>query len=203
MSKFKTFRISAKVGAVERAVGWLSLQQDGSISVGLNDRTFISPHFKSRQLVSNLYNRIRTTYLVPNSPQALIPISNPHLTFHPPHYFHLHANKDEELFTGIAEVSMFLTQQERVPWVRFVSGPVRTLMQAGAVRDPANTTILKVSVLSDGCSIGIGIDFVRPGDNRKHGGLLDEFLDWESHRIHLFLESLPLQISTLAWCHES
>jgi hypothetical protein len=87
-----------------RAICWISLQQKGSISVGLNDRAFISPSFRNRKFLWNLYNRVTLKYMVPHTPDALEPVPNPHLTFHPPMYFHLLSNGKEELFAGIAEL---------------------------------------------------------------------------------------------------
>jgi hypothetical protein len=91
-----------------RSVAWLSLQSDGSISVGLTDRTFVSPTFQARNFVWNLYNRVELEYIVAHTPEALEPVPNPHLTFHPPIYFHLRANGQEELWAGIAEPRLML-----------------------------------------------------------------------------------------------
>jgi hypothetical protein len=189
-------------GIQPRSVGWISLQPDGSISVGLSDRTFVSPAFRARNFVWNLYNRVTLEYLVPHTPDTLEPVVNPHLTFHPPIYFHLRANGEEELFAGIAEPRLMLHDQETVPWLRFVSKPVSDLSAARPPRDPERTAIETVAVPSADGSIGLGIDFVRASHNEEPGFLLSRCFDCGEHRIHVFVEALPPQVPTLAWYHQ-
>jgi hypothetical protein len=194
--------INVVADELERSIGWVSLQPDGSISVGLRDRTFVSPTFQARNFIWNFYNRVTLEYLITNSPETLRPVRNPHLTFHPPNYFHLRANDQEELFAGIAEPGLMLTQDERVPWIRFVSKPVRGIGPAQPPRNPSETTIKGFRVESSGCSIGLGIDFVRSSQSEVPGSLFSCCLDWHGHRIHVFCEELAAQISTLAWYHQ-
>ena len=192
----------AAEGFNPRAVGWISLQPDGAISVGLNDRAFVSPTFRVRNFVWNFYNRVTLEYLVSHSPDALESVPNPHLTFHPPIYFHLRANGKDELFAGIAEPRLMLQATETVPWLRFVSKPIIVLCAASAPRSPDKTTIEEVIVPDTNCSAALGIDFVRPNhvENRK--------LPWSNHftcgehRIHAFIELLAPQIPTLVWYHQ-
>jgi hypothetical protein len=179
----------------------MSLQPSGSISVGLADRAFISPRFPARQFLWNAYNRVTVQYVVPESPAELQPVTNPHLTFHSPIYFHLRAKGDQELFAGIAEVEIMLAQDARVRWVRFVSRPVRDMSPAGDPRDPNRTTVIKVPVESPAVSVGLAVDFVRPGVSDRSGGLVDHFIDWGQNRLHLFCEALAEQRPTLAWYH--
>ncbi len=47
---------------------WMSLQDDGSVSIGISDRTFIAPEFQSRNFIWNLYNRRTVHYLDPHTP---------------------------------------------------------------------------------------------------------------------------------------
>lgn len=185
-----------------RSVGWISLQPDGSISVGLRDRAFVSPTFRARNFVWNPYNRVTLEYMVAHTPDALRPVPNPHLTFHPPIYFHLRANDQEELFAGIAEPRLMLHDVETVPWLRFVSRPVYDLGAATAPRDPDQTSIENVRVASADRSIGLGIDFVRATQNQIPDVLLSRCFDCGEHRIHVFLESLPPQLPTLVWYHQ-
>jgi hypothetical protein len=194
--------ISAVTAESEHTVGWLSLQPSGAVSVGLADRTFISPRFHARQFVWNAYNRVTVQYLIPHSPDELRPVENPHLTFHPPIYFHLRANNDEELFAGIAEVEIMLAQDTRVPWVRFVSRPARDMAVAGTPRDPKSTTVIKVPVESSALSLGLAVDFARPGTQIPSGGLMDHFVDCGENRLHVFCEALEEQQPTLAWYHQ-
>ena len=185
-----------------RAICWISLQQKGSISVGLNDRAFISPSFRNRKFLWNLYNRVTLKYMVPHTPDALEPVPNPHLTFHPPMYFHLLSNGKEELFAGIAEPRLMLDESETVPWLRFVSKPISDLPATGVPRSPEKTTIETfVAPVSD-CSIGLGIDFVRPDHGENHDCLWGKHFVCGEHRIYAFAELLPPQLPTLIWYHQ-
>lgn len=189
-------------GIEPRSVGWISLQPDGAISVGLTDQAFVSPTFRARNFVWNLYNRVTLEYLVAHTPEALESVQNPHLTFHPPIYFHLRANGEEELFAGIAEPRLMLHDDDTVPWLRFISKPVGDLILATPPRDPEKTMIEIVTVPSVDCSIGVGIDFVRATHAEAPSFLLSRCFDSGEHRIHLFVEALPPQIPTLAWYHQ-
>lgn len=70
--------VNAVSAGSEHTIGWVSLQTDGAISVGLADRAFISPRFHARQFLWNAYNRVTVQYLVPHSPEGLRPVTNPH-----------------------------------------------------------------------------------------------------------------------------
>jgi hypothetical protein len=188
--------------AVEHAIAWISLQPDGAISVGLSDRALVSPRFHARQFIWNAYNRVSVRYLVPHSPHELQAVSNPHLTFHPPIYFHLRANKDTELFAGIAEVEIMLAQDGHVPWVRFVSKPVHQMSVAGESRHPQRTRVLKVPIDSADVSVGVAVDFVRQDASRAAGVAAQEFLDCGQNRLHIRCEVIAQQDATLAWYHQ-
>src|SRR5215472_11121992 len=41
--------VTVKTGEQTRRIAWVSLQPDGSVSVGLSDRTFVAPDFKARR----------------------------------------------------------------------------------------------------------------------------------------------------------
>jgi hypothetical protein len=75
--------VNARTPESEHTIAWLSVQPDNSVSVGLSDRTFISPRFHARQFLWNVDNRVTVEYLVPHDPDELRPVINPHLTFHP------------------------------------------------------------------------------------------------------------------------
>ena len=194
--------INAQANGNEHTIAWVSLQPDGSISVGLADRAFISPQFHARQSVWNAYNRVTVQYLVPHSPNELATVTNPHLTFHPPIYFHLRANNDVELFAGIAEVEIMLSQDGRVPWIRFASKPVRDIPLAQPPRDPDRTRVLHVPLVSPDASVGLSVDFVRPAEDRPSGGLIDEFVDCGQNRLHISCEARAAQQASLAWYHQ-
>jgi hypothetical protein len=194
--------IQAVHNASAHTIGWISLQPDGAVSVGLADRTFITPRFHARQFVWNAYNRVSLQYLVPHSPEELRAVVNPHLTFHPPIYFHLRANGDEELFAGIAEVEIILAQDGFVPWVRFTSRLVAEIPVTAPPRDPARTTMLSVPVQSADVSVGLAVDFVRPGVDESGGAAVEQYIDCGQNRLHVRCDILAAQAPTLAWYHQ-
>jgi hypothetical protein len=194
--------IQAVTQGSARTIGWISLQPDGSVSVGLADRTFITPRFNARNFVWNAYNRVSLQYIVPHSPQDLVAVVNPHLTYHPPIHFHLRANGDDELFAGIADVEIMLAQDGHVPWVRFVSRSVRELAVAAAPRDPERTRTLAMPVNDGHASVGFAIDFVRPWDNSLVGSSAEQFVDCGVRRLHVRCEEMPAQAATLSWYHQ-
>ncbi|OGW66681.1 MAG: hypothetical protein A3H49_00280 [Nitrospirae bacterium RIFCSPLOWO2_02_FULL_62_14] len=186
-----------------RRIGWISLQPNGSVSVGLNDRTFVSPDFKAKNFVWNAYNRVTIQYLISSDPKALKPIKNPHLTFHPPIKFQLRANGQHMLFEGIADLNIMLQQDGRVPWIRFVSKPVSELSKAGPSWNPDRTKILSIRLGNEDCSIGLGVDFVRKDvDVPTEDLLLSEFIDWQDYKLYVHSVAIPAQIATLSWYHQ-
>lgn len=194
--------VHAVEGETEYRVGWISLQPDGSVSVGLADRAFISPRFHARQFLWNAYNRVALQYLVPHSPNDLRAVTNPHLTFHPPIYFHLRANGDEELFAGIAEVEIMLAQDRHVPWLRFVSKPLADMSTAAPSRVPGRAVVMRVPVHSREASIGLSVDFVRRGFDDQAGSVAEQFVEAGQNRLHVRCDVLPAQDPTLAWYHQ-
>ena len=192
--------VEAAGPAGAKPVAWVSFQPGGAISVGLRDRTFISPAFHSRSFLWNVYNRVTTEYLIPHTPDALIQVLNPHLTFHPPIYFHLRQNAKEELFAGIADVRIMLEMDSEVPWVRFTSGPYESLPTSTGPRLGIPTDSLQLELPGPEFSIGVGVNFVtRKESNHKcsrlieHGGLT----------VEVFAEVRPLQQASLSWYHQS
>jgi len=186
----------------ERSVGWVSLQPDGAVSVGLSDRTFVAPSFRARNFLWNVNNRVTLEYRVAHEPGAMEPVVNPHLTFHPPIYFHLRENNQVELWAGMADVAIMLEQDGIVRWVRFVSKPFTELKATGPLRDPSRTTIRKVSVPDTEHSIGLGVDFVRrPGEAPPEWVTKNLVGATAGVGIDIHTSILPPQTSTLAWLH--
>jgi hypothetical protein len=194
--------INAVTPESQRAIAWIGLQPDNSISVGLSDKAFISPRFHARNFVWNAYNRVTLEYVVATSPGELRPVANPHLTFHPPNYFHLRANRDEELFAGIAEVGIILAQDDAAPWLRFVSRPVKEISSASKPRNPDRTTVLEVPVESEDCSIALAVDFVRQGASAPTSPTVEQYLDSGPYRLHVSGKVIAAQLPTLAWYHQ-
>ena len=137
------------------SVGYVSFQPDQSISFGLRDRTYISPRLRERRFLWNAYNRITVKYELQSDPDTLLPVQNPHFTFHPAAMFHLKSNKDrkgkdEAIFEAFNPVSMVLQQQSEMPW-----SPIDTLTTASELRAPEiNTEQLAIDapILMASCS---------------------------------------------------
>ncbi len=146
--------LTATVEGKPRRIGWVSLQPNGSVSVGLNDKTFVSPDFKAKNFLWNAYNRETLHYLVTSDAKTLTAVRNPHLTFHPPHWFHLKANGGKTLFEGIGDLPIMLEQDGVVPWVRFVSRSIADLSGAGLPRKPDRVRVLKIDPRTQPCSSG-------------------------------------------------
>ncbi len=183
-----------------KAVAWLSFQPDGAISVGLRDRTFISPTFRARSFVWNVYNRVTTEYLVPHTPEALRQVLNPHLTFHPPIYFHLRQDGKEELFAGIADVNIMLQMDGQVPWVRFTSAPYDALKPSGLSRPGIPTDLLTLEVSNPKLSIGVCVNFSsQPVTTRDCATLVQH----AGFNIEVYAEERCPQAASLSWYHQS
>jgi hypothetical protein len=135
--------LCATAGGKVLRIGWISLQPNGDISAGLNDRAFIARDFDATQFVWSAFNRVRVEYLVPSDPKAAQAIVQPHLTFHVPHYLHLTSKGSRESFRAIADIALAVQQQGEVPWVRFISKPLSGLQEAkpGGNRDVAHRII--------------------------------------------------------------
>ena len=194
--------INAVLGNSEHSVAWISESSNNSVSVGLADRALISPRFHARQFLWNAYNRVTLKYLVPENKTELRLVHNPHLTFHPPIYFHLRANKDEELFAGIADVKIMLDQDGFVPWIRFVSRSLLDIPPAGAPRNASQTVTLRAQVQSEDASLGVGVDIVRAGSSAAVGHLVNYMFDCGEYRFRVFCDQLRPQQPTLSWYHQ-
>jgi len=193
------------------SVGWVSFQPDGSISFGLKDRAYVSPRFRERQFIWNAYNRVTIEYVVPSNPAALLPVQNPHFTFHPDVMFHLKSNadrkaKDEAIFDGIADVGIVLEQQGEMPWIRATSAPLSTLKPSAESRnDGIETSDLGTTapaIMSD-CSTRMEVDFIRPVDVVEHRDNSTSEFSWGKVGLRVRVGHIAPQVATLAWFHSS
>jgi len=195
--------VTAEVGGISRRIGWISLQPDGSVSVGLNDRAFVSPDFNAKNFVWSAFNREKLQYLVPTLRDGLKGIRNPHLTFHPPHWFHLRETSGKRLFEGIGDLGLMLKQDGIVPWIRFVSKQVSKLNVSAMPRHPQRTSTITTRPDTEDCSIGLGVDFIRTDIAPQTDNLLSSnFIDYGEFRLHISTIMLPTQIATLSWYHQ-
>lgn len=190
-------------------IAWLSFQPDGSISCGLRDRTYIAPHTRQRIGIWNAYNRIGIKYVVPTDPSTLLPVENPHFTFHPPATFHLKSHdasssKDEDLFNGIADIDITLQQQTEMPWLRLTSQLLVNLPEAGTPRsDGVNNEELLYTVpaILPAASATVEIDFVRRGDIRVDSSASPWDFAWHNVGLRIRTGFTEPQIATLSWFH--
>ncbi|MDM0022187.1 hypothetical protein [Variovorax saccharolyticus] len=185
-------------------IGWISLQPNGDISGGLNDRAFVAREFTAQLFVWSVFNRVRVAYLVPDDPKAARPIDQPHLTFHVPAYLHLTSKGNRVTFEAIADIALAVDQQGEVPWVRFTSRPLSSLTEAkGGTRDIAQRTVEFAATAADR-SIELAVDFVRPGDTTALTGANHcEWLDHGACRLRISATECAPQRPTLGWFHES
>lgn len=195
--------ITARANNKQKRIGWVSLQPDGSVSVGLSDSTFVSPDFKAQNFVWSADHRRTIHYLISSDSRTLRPIRNPHLSFHPPHDFHLHANGGNMLFEGIADLDLMLRQDGIVPWIRFVSRAVGRLADAGLTRNPGRARVVLIDAPSEDCSVGFGVDFAaQEQSSRPSDVLVSEWVQWRTYWLHLHGVALPPQVATLSWFHQ-
>jgi hypothetical protein len=190
------------------SVGWVSFQPDGSISFGLRDRTFVLESSRTRIDIWNAYNRVQIQYIAPKVAEPLLPVENPHFTFHPPIQFQLKSNtqkisKDEQIFSGIADVQFALTQQREMPWIRATSAPLSELKRTATRSDGTRTEEYStaVPVIFSAASGAIEIDFIRLEDVRPELSGPTWEIAWINYAIRISLKSVGPQIATLSWFH--
>lgn len=119
--------LCAQYGPKDLRIGWVSLQGDGSMSAGLNDRALMIRDFEARQFVWSAFNRETLAFVAPDDPAATRSVVRPHMTFHPPHWLHLTDGSGRHPFEAIADIELAVQQQGTVPWIRFASKPVAKL----------------------------------------------------------------------------
>ena len=194
--------IQAVTEGVARTIGWVSLQPDSSISVGLSDRTFISPRCHARQFVWNAYNRVSLQYRVPHSPEELVAVVNPHLSFHPPIYFHLRATNTRSCLLELRTLDHACPRRPHTLGP-LCFGSVDQLAVSAAPRDPERTPFLAIPIDYAGVSVDLAIDFVRPeADSLVEAAAAEQFPACGRFRLHVRCEVLPGQAATMSWYHQ-
>jgi hypothetical protein len=179
-------------------IAWISFQPDGAISFGLNDRTYISPHFQARSMIWNAYNRVGIQYLVASSPDALQPVQTPHFTYHPALMFHF-KDRNAVLFSGIADVGMTLMQETSMPWIRATSAPLAQLPIGGQRQDGIAVDEIAVGAPDEMQSLRMALDFIRPDDALTNPPDGEWHIPWHAVAIRLKLDLCPGQIATMSW----
>jgi hypothetical protein len=197
-------QISCQTPSRRINIGWVSFQEDGSISFGLNDRTYISPKFRARIGVWSAYNRVGIRYAIPSDQAALEPVQNPHFSFHPPGQFHLkehNAKPDDVLFHGIALVDLTVRQQSRMPWLRAVSAPFSSLRPQRFRSGRAATDEMVMHVPDERLSAWIDLDFVSPETAPRIGNQSTCCVVWRDVALRISLGFTGPRIATLSWFH--
>lgn len=186
-------------------IAWLSLQPDGSISFGLQDKTYIAPAFKAQHFVWNAYNRVKLQYILPSEHDALEPVRNPHFTFHPSVWFQLTSGpqgpQKARLFEAIADVGISVQQNGHLPWLRATTGSLRYLRTGSLRKNHQQSEDLPLLVPSEMCSIAVDIDFIQPGSGSAQVAPSIWTFDWHDVSIRLRMSMTLPQIPTLSWFH--
>lgn len=183
-------------------IAWLSFQPDWSISFGLNDRTFVAPRFGAKAYVFNAYNRVRSEFLVSSDGAGLNPIRNPHFTYHPSVRFHLTGNGDEDVFDGIADLPLILSQQSEFPWIRAITSPLNTLPVARTRDDGIETDRWELPPFPPNTSARISIDLLRPAPLATRSTNLVRLVPWGDAMARIEIDNVSPQQATLSWFHE-
>jgi len=153
-------------GAKVRNFAWASLQPDGSLSVGLSDQLFQLTHMS--EILDGDDKRATTTVdlLALHGEEA---VTNPHFTYHPPIYHHLRRNDRRELWSGIMDIPIMLSEGKEIPWIRLESNPVRKLNPFASAR--AGGAEHKLEINADSVqSVGVFFSFAPKGSQRREAG---------------------------------
>jgi hypothetical protein len=184
-------------------LGWLSFQPtDGAISFGLSDNAYVAPAFQAFIGIWNAYNRVRTRFEIVSDPSAAERVVNPHLTWHPPNYFHFKRrdqSRDDAPFRGIAQIPMMLQQQSVVKWIRATSGPLADLKTAGPLNGRFNSQELVIRVPTESLSVQMTVDFTNAAAQFAHASLWN--IQWRDVSVRLRMSFTHPQFPTIAWAH--
>lgn len=194
----RDIRILTEHDGTDRAFAWISLLDDGSISVGLSDRLFTVPALASEVAINGVVHRRTKDLKTVHGEQA---VQNPHFTFHPSAYYHLRANGEEELFSGLLMVDLVVQEEGRLPWIRAVSNVVTELKPYQSGRSGQSSEIIRVLLPNEKCSVELAVDFVAPA---SHTSTTRHFrVEWGGRAIEVSAKHVNAQKPTLWWHHES
>jgi hypothetical protein len=191
-------RILIEHGGIERAFAWIGLLDDGSISVGLSDRLFAVPVLASEVVLEGVVHRQTADLRATHGEQA---IRNPHFTFHPSAYYHLHANGEDELFSGLLMVDLVVETEGRLPWIRAVSNVVAELKPYQGARPGQNAEIIRLPVPNETCSVELAVDFV--ASTQSTSATKNFRVEWGGRTVEVSARHVDPQRPTLWWNHES
>jgi hypothetical protein len=206
MEKGRHLPILAVCNGEYRRVGWITLDQaDQGISIGLSDRALTIRDFKAQEFVWSAFNRRTLNFIALDADSPMRSVKNPHLTFHPPHWFHLtEGTRKRKPFEAIADISLALDQQGEVPWVRFVSKAF-VEMPVALPSIAANQEVIVVEITSKDRSVTVSMDFVLKGlrGPKINNVAFCEFYDSGDYTARVVISEVPGQRATLGWIHQS
>ena len=194
----RDIRILTEYAGIKRAFAWIGLLDDGSISVGLSDRLFNVPVLANEVIVEGVLHRQAADLRTSHGERA---IRNPHFTFHPSAYYHLRANGEDELFSGLLMVDLVVQTEGRLPWIRAVSNVVTKLKPFQSARPAQNVEFIRLPLPSENCSVELAVDFVTPAQGPNSSKSLRA--EWGGRAIEVSARHVDPQRPALWWNHES
>ncbi|WP_165904841.1 hypothetical protein [Sulfurisoma sediminicola] len=172
---------------------------DGSVSVGLLDKTFQVPALGSQVEIGGVVYRQAIDL---KAAHGNVAISNPHFTFHPAAYYHLRANGEAELFSGLLMVDLVVQSEGVLPWIRVVSNPVTNLKRFQGAPEGRAIEVIRLQVPSEEHSVSLEVDFVN-AETKDAASPKDLFMDWHGRTIRVRAFHVEAQGATLWWNHSS
>jgi hypothetical protein len=180
-----------------RSFAWVSLLDDGSVSVGLLDKDFRVPALASEVEVDGVVHRQTVDLRSAHGDEA---ISNPHFTFHPPAYYHLRANHKAKLFSGLLMVDLVVQSEGVLPWIRAVSNPVAKLGRVQGSPHKPQVEVVRLQLPSEDLSVSVEVDFVA-ANARDGASPKDLFRELGGRTIRVRAFHVEAQMATLWWNH--
>lgn len=193
----RDFRLLTEHAGLLRSFAWVSLINDGSVSVGLLDRAFRIPALASEVVVDRVVHRQTVDLKSLHGEEA---ISNPHFTFHPSAFYHLRANGKAELFSGLLMVDLVVQSEGVLPWIRAISSPVTNLKRFKGLPSGQQVEVVRFQLPSENYSVSVEVDFVGP-NAREGADPKDLFLEWGGRTIRVRAFHVEPEKATLWWNH--
>ena len=181
-------------GTQVKNFAWASIQPDGSLSVGLADRLFRMTHMTETLDVDGKRATRTVDLLGLHGEEA---VTNPHFTYHPPLYHHLRRNDTRELWEGIMDIPIMLSDGEEIPWIRLESNPVRNLRPFASARTGTEHQLEINAGFAQ--SVGVSFDFApkRPQPRELASRLVPHL---PSCDVIVRWGVMPEKQSNLIWC---
>lgn len=191
----KEIRMGVECSGLRRNLLWISLQRDGSISIGFVDQICIVRGFTAQREEEGVFH---TDYVDLEGTHGLEAVTDPHFTLHPP-YFHLRGKKHPNLLEGLVW-TVPEPGQLSSPWIHFVSDPVRELSPFRGTPPGKQGDLIGISVPAEDLSVRVHFDFVRaPGDAIIEERRVNHIIEWHGVVLHCHAYVVPGQPATLGY----